>query len=107
LRAHGADITPEQLFARLSATMYRRLAEWNGSRGFDAILADWLAHARGIGEQITVRDNGPGTRGRFVGVDRSGRLLFELGNGAMTKISAGDIFPFTLRDRRRIGDPSS
>src|SRR5262249_50406570 len=89
LRAHGADITPEQLFARLSATMYRRLAEWNGSRGFDAILADWLAHARGIGEQIKVRDKGAGARGRFVGVDWAGRLLFELGNGAVTEILAG------------------
>src|SRR5262249_58255876 len=52
LRAHGADITPEQLFARLSATMYRRLAEWNGSRGFDAILADWLAHPPGLGQTV-------------------------------------------------------
>src|SRR5262249_21631254 len=60
LRAHGADITPERLFARLSLTMCRRLAEWKGSRGFDAIVADWLAHARGIGEQITVSDNGVG-----------------------------------------------
>jgi BirA family biotin operon repressor/biotin-[acetyl-CoA-carboxylase] ligase len=107
LRAHGADITPERLFARLSVTMCRRLAEWNGSRGFDAILADWLSHARGVGEHITVRNSGAGTQGRFVGVDHSGRLVLELGNGAMTKISAGDVFPFTVRDRRRIGDPSS
>jgi BirA family biotin operon repressor/biotin-[acetyl-CoA-carboxylase] ligase len=87
--------------------MCRRLAEWNGSRGFDAILADWLSHARGVGEHITVRNSGAGTQGRFVGVDHSGRLVLELGNGAMTKISAGDVFPFTVRDRRRIGDPSS
>jgi BirA family biotin operon repressor/biotin-[acetyl-CoA-carboxylase] ligase len=107
LHARGADIAPERLFARLSATMCRRLAEWDRSRRFDAILADWLAHVRGIGEQIAVYNNGARMRGRFIGVDQSGRLLLELGNGAIATISAGDVFPFTVRDGSRIGDPSS
>ncbi len=43
LQAHGAEITPAPLFRRLSATMCRRLAQWDRSHGFAAILADWLS----------------------------------------------------------------
>jgi len=104
LQAHGAEIMPAQLFRRLSATMCRRLAQWDRSHGFAAILADWLACARGIGEQITVRNNGAEVQGRFVGLDQAGRLLLELRNGTLTKISAGDVFPLAIHGRPRIAD---
>ena len=97
LRAHGAAITPDQLFARLSATMCWRLNQWDRGRGFSAILADWLTHARGIGEPIAVRNGETEMQGRFVGLDQSGRLMLELGNGGIKTISAGDVFPFALR----------
>jgi BirA family biotin operon repressor/biotin-[acetyl-CoA-carboxylase] ligase len=104
LQAHGAEIMPAQLFRRLSATMCRRLAQWDRSHGFAAILADWLACARGIGEQITVRNNGAEVQGRFVWLDQAGRLLLELRNGTLTKISAGDVFPLAVHGPRRIAD---
>jgi BirA family transcriptional regulator, biotin operon repressor / biotin---[acetyl-CoA-carboxylase] ligase len=97
LQAHGAAITPEQLFARLSATMYRRVTQWDRGRGFPAILSDWLAHARGIGEPIAVRNGDAEMQGRFVGLDHSGRLVLERSDGGITKIAAGDVFPFTER----------
>jgi BirA family transcriptional regulator, biotin operon repressor / biotin---[acetyl-CoA-carboxylase] ligase len=93
LRAHGAAITAEQLFERLSGTMCVRIAQWERGRGFPAILNDWIACAHGIGEQITVRNDGAELQGRFVGVDPSGRLVLETRNGAMTRIAAGDVFP--------------
>jgi BirA family biotin operon repressor/biotin-[acetyl-CoA-carboxylase] ligase len=105
LTAHGVEITPEQLFTRLSGTMCRRIAQWDRSRGFAGILADWLASVRGIGEQISVRNNGVVAQGRFVGVDRAGRLVLELADGAMKKISAGDVFPFTIHGRRIAAAP--
>jgi BirA family transcriptional regulator, biotin operon repressor / biotin---[acetyl-CoA-carboxylase] ligase len=104
LQAHGAEITPQQLFRRLSATMYRRLAQWDRSHGFAAILADWLSRAHGIGEQITVRNNGAEVQGRLVGLDQAGRLLLELRNGTLTKISAGDVFPLAVHGPRRIAE---
>jgi BirA family biotin operon repressor/biotin-[acetyl-CoA-carboxylase] ligase len=104
LLAHGADIKPEQLFRRLSATMCRRLSQWDRGRGFPAILGDWLGWARGIGEEITVRDGVGETRGRFVGLDQSGRLLLGLPDGGTKKISAGDMFPFEVWGGRRISD---
>jgi BirA family transcriptional regulator, biotin operon repressor / biotin---[acetyl-CoA-carboxylase] ligase len=97
LRAHGAAIAPEQLFARLSATMCHRIAQWDRGRGFPAILRDWLAHARGVGEPIAVRNGDAEMRGRFVGLDHSGRLMLEGADGGITKIAAGDVFPFTVR----------
>lgn len=93
LAAHGAEITPEQLFARLSATMLRRLAQWDHGRGFDGILSDWLAVARGIGEPIRVRTGNGERTGHFSGVDATGRLMLGLGSGRTELISAGDVFP--------------
>jgi len=95
LRAHGAEVTPEQLFARLSATMLRRLAQWDHGSGFDGILTDWLAAARGIGEPIRVRTGGGERIGLFTGVDATGRLMLGLSNGRTELISAGDVFPLT------------
>jgi len=97
LRAHGAVSAPEQLFARLSAAMCGRLAEWDRGRGFATIRNDWLIHARGIGEPIAVRNGDAEIRGRFVGLDSSGRLVLERPDGGITKIAAGDVFPFTVR----------
>jgi BirA family transcriptional regulator, biotin operon repressor / biotin---[acetyl-CoA-carboxylase] ligase len=102
LRAHAAAIAPEQLFSRLSATMCRRVAQWDRGRGFPAILRDWLAHAGGIGEPITVRNGDAQIQGRFVGLDQSGRLMLERADGSIIKIAAGDVFPFTVRGQ---GDP--
>ena len=97
LRAHGAAITPEQLFARLSATMCGRLRQWDRGRGFPVILDDWLTHVRGIGEPIAVRNGDAEMQGRFVGLDHSGRLVLERSDGGIAKIAAGDVFPFTAR----------
>jgi BirA family biotin operon repressor/biotin-[acetyl-CoA-carboxylase] ligase len=99
LRAHGAAITPGQLFQRLSATMCRRLTQWDRGRGFPAILGDWLSHARGIGEPIAVRNGDAELQGRFIGLDQSGRLVLERADGGITKIVAGDVFPFTVRGK--------
>jgi len=94
LLAHGADITPRQLFHRLSATMCRRISQWDRGNGFSATLGDWLTCASGIGEEITVRDGVADMPGRFIGLDQSGRLVLGLSGGRTKKISAGDVFPF-------------
>jgi len=97
LHAHGAAVTPEQLFARLSATMLARIAQWNSGSGFTAILGNWLTSAHGLGEEIRVRQGGSDKTGRFVGLDQMGRLMLEHPGGGVEKISAGDVFPFARR----------
>jgi BirA family transcriptional regulator, biotin operon repressor / biotin---[acetyl-CoA-carboxylase] ligase len=100
LHVHGAAVTPAQLFRRLSAAMCQRLAQWDGGRGFIAILGGWLSAARGIGEEIRVREGGSDKVGRFIGLDQAGRLVLETSSGALEKISAGDVFPFKRRGGR-------
>ncbi len=95
LAAHGAEVSREQLFACLSASMLRRLAQWDHGRGFDGILSDWLVAVRGIGEPIRVRTGNGERTGRFSGVDASGRLMLRLNDGRTELISAGDVFPLT------------
>jgi BirA family transcriptional regulator, biotin operon repressor / biotin---[acetyl-CoA-carboxylase] ligase len=102
LGVHGAEVAPGQLFQRLSATMCSRIAQWNRGNGFAAILGDWLAAVRGIGDEIAVRGGSVEKRGRFVGVDRSGRLVLGLPGGGTEKISAGDVFPFERRGGRLV-----
>jgi BirA family transcriptional regulator, biotin operon repressor / biotin---[acetyl-CoA-carboxylase] ligase len=97
LRAHGADITPAQLFHRLSASMCLRLAQWDRGRGLSAILGGWLSAVCGLGEDIRVRNGGSEKTGRFVGLDQAGRLVLERPGGELEKISAGDVFPMTRR----------
>jgi BirA family biotin operon repressor/biotin-[acetyl-CoA-carboxylase] ligase len=94
LAAHGAAVTPGDLLLHLSAAMCRRLAQWDRGAGFPAMLADWSAAARGVGEEIVVRNGSGEKRGRFTGLDASGRLLLELPGGCVEKIAAGDVFPF-------------
>ena len=102
LGARGIAITPEILFTRLSATMCLRLAQWDRSRGFPAIVGDWLIHARGIGEPITVRNGDIEIQGRFVGLDHAGRLVLEQADGVFTKIAAGDVFPFAVEEHNPV-----
>jgi biotin-(acetyl-CoA carboxylase) ligase len=44
-----------------------------------------------------VRNGEAEMHGRFVGLDQSGRLMLEVKDGAIKTISAGDVFPFTVR----------
>jgi BirA family biotin operon repressor/biotin-[acetyl-CoA-carboxylase] ligase len=80
--------------------MCRRIETWDRGSGFSAILGDWIAAARGIGEAITVRNGTSEKHGRFAGLDRSGRLVLELHGGGTDLISAGDVFPFDIAGDR-------
>jgi BirA family biotin operon repressor/biotin-[acetyl-CoA-carboxylase] ligase len=85
--------------------MCRRIAAWDRGRGFAGIRDDWLAVATGIGADITVRNDDSEKHGRFVGLDQFGRLLLELHNGDIEKVSAGDVFPFALSADRSVQSP--
>jgi BirA family biotin operon repressor/biotin-[acetyl-CoA-carboxylase] ligase len=92
LAAVGVCVPIEELFARLSAAMMRRLAQWNCGTGFEAIRADWLARAAGVGRPIRVALADGERSGRFETVDARGRLVLKLPNGSSETITAGDVF---------------
>ena len=91
LAAAGALVTPDQVFAALSAAMLRRLAQWGRGEGFSGIRADWLKRAAGLGEAIRVRLPEREFSGRFEGLDDAGRLLVD-GPAGVTAVTAGEVF---------------
>jgi len=100
LAEHGAPITPQALFRSLSAAMVRRTALWDRGAGIAAIRTDWLATAHPIGTAIVVRNGGAERRGRFAGLDPTGRLLLETPGGGIERVSAGDVFAVDPSDER-------
>ena len=92
----GVLVTPEALFAALSAAMLRRLAQWQSGAGFATIRADWLARAAGLGEDIRVRLPERELRGRFHGLDEGGRLQVEQPSGLAT-VTTGEVFELGSR----------
>jgi BirA family transcriptional regulator, biotin operon repressor / biotin---[acetyl-CoA-carboxylase] ligase len=95
LTAAGAAVAPEDLFAALSATLLRRLAQWRRGSGFGDIRADWIARAAGIGGDMRARLPDREIVGRGEGLDERGRLLLRLADGSLQAIAAGDVFPVT------------
>ncbi len=92
LKAAGAAVMAEALFAALSAKMLGRLAQWNDGEHFSTIRADWLARAAGRGGQIRVRlAEDRELVGRFDDVDDAGRLVLSLPDGGRQSIAAGDV----------------
>ncbi len=91
LAAAGAAVAVEDLFAALSAAMVERLRQWEA--GFAGICAGWLAHAGGLGGELTARLGARELTGRFEGLDEAGRLLLRLPDGSREAISAGEVFP--------------
>ena len=92
LAAHGAAVTPDDLFQALSRAMIQRLAQWNRGSGFAGIRAEWLKHAAGIGGDIVVRLPDRELSGRFETLDRMGRLMLRLPAGKLEAITVGEVF---------------
>jgi len=107
LRAHGSEASAQTLLALLSAALLARIAQWDRGKGFSAIRRDWLAAAEGLGQAIRVSDRSRERSGRFSGLDERGRLLLDLPDGTREVISAGDVFPLTLRADRHDPLPRS
>src|SRR5215467_5198452 len=91
LAAAGAEVAVEPLFAGLSLAMVERLRQWE--EGFAGIRAAWLAHAGGLGGELTARLGARELTGRFEALDEAGRLLLRLPGGSLETIAAGEVFP--------------
>lgn len=86
----GYPTEPDAMFSLLSASMARRLAEWQ-TGDFADIREAWLSRSLGVGEAITVRLPAREISGIFTGLDGDGRLLLRH-DGNLEAISAGDVF---------------
>jgi BirA family transcriptional regulator, biotin operon repressor / biotin---[acetyl-CoA-carboxylase] ligase len=89
--AADAAVTPDSVFAALSAAMPRRMTQWRRGQDFSGIRAAWLTRAAGLGQDIRVRLPEREVCGRFQGLDDVGRLLVQQPDG-MTAVTAGEVF---------------
>lgn len=60
--------------------------------GFAPVRAEWLRHARGVGEAVRVELGGRALTGRFEGIDEEGALLLAGPDGARRVIAAGEVY---------------
>lgn len=92
LRAIGLETTPDALFVKLAANVAIMLEIWNGGKGFAKIREEWLRHAKGLGQAITVNLSTERLEGTFIDIDAQGCLVFKSHKGNERTISAGDVF---------------
>ncbi|MCR9235722.1 MAG: biotin--[acetyl-CoA-carboxylase] ligase [Alphaproteobacteria bacterium] len=90
--AEGQVISAEAVFELFSAEVVNVLADWHAGNNFASIREAWLQRASGVGEEITVRLNDRELKGRFTGLDATGRLLLSHPESGTSVISAGDVF---------------
>lgn len=58
---------------------------------FDAVLADWLGLAEGLGERVRVTPNGAPVEGVFEGLAPDGALHLRRDDGTLMRVTAGDV----------------
>lgn len=91
LTAVGFRLDRDGLFSALSDAVATRLEAWARGENFDAIRADWLATAHGLGRPLRVNTVAETFEGTFDSIDPSGRLVVTTPAGSRL-VSAGDVF---------------
>ena len=92
LNDQGSSASAEDVFAHLFREMASVLVEWDEGRGVAAVVDRWRRAACGIGEKITVNLPERSLNGTFAGIDDTGFLLLDTGQGSLMPIAAGDVF---------------
>ena len=86
----ASKIDRDRFAKNLLEALKQRLNQWR-EHGFHIIQKDWLADARALNEEITVRLPQETLRGEFQGIDENGCLLLII-DGIKKKIASGDVF---------------
>lgn len=87
----GQTVDAGKVFEALSAAMAHWLDVWAKGAGFDAIRAEWLSFAAGVGSWIRVARPSQTLEGVFQTIDAHGRLVLEQVSGPAV-VEAGDVF---------------
>ena len=66
------------------------LDSWQGE-GFEVILTAWLKYCKGLGAEITVKQNDEEIRGQLIDLDQNGALMLQI-DGKTKLIHSGDVF---------------
>jgi len=91
LEANGAPTAPDRLLEALDLAMAVRLNQWNAGAGFPVIRSDWMRHALGMGDQVSVKIGAREVVGRFENIDARGAMMLRRRDGVAEIITAGDV----------------
>lgn len=90
---HMAGPPPEPLAAlEVLADAFERWRSAWAVQGFAPIAADWTARASGLGQRCEARLPNRTLSGVAEGLDNDGALRLRLDDGALERITAGDVF---------------
>jgi BirA family biotin operon repressor/biotin-[acetyl-CoA-carboxylase] ligase len=87
----GPSIMPQELLTRFLAVFGPFYDAWEQG-GFQAIRADWMAFAAGVGQRVVARLEREEVAGSFTDLDPDGALIMQLESGQQRRIAAADIF---------------
>ena len=87
----GPPPTPEDALDVLAASFNRWRSAW-ATDGFAPIAAGWTARATGLGQRCEARLPNRTVSGIAEGLDSDGALRLRLDDGALERITAGDVF---------------
>ena len=83
--------SPSEALGKLAECFDNWMALWT-RLGFDPIAEAWTARAHGLGQPCTARLAGETVAGVAEGLDADGALRLRTPNGAIRRITAGDVF---------------
>jgi BirA family biotin operon repressor/biotin-[acetyl-CoA-carboxylase] ligase len=91
IHAAGGCGTLDDVLSAFCATFKAR---WDGflHDGFGPLREEWLAHARGMGEAVTIDLEGARLTGVFRAIGEDGALVLDRGAAGTKRITAGDVF---------------
>ena len=85
----GSSPSPREALPALLRRLTPWLEAWTAG-GFAALRGGWEARCAGLGERVTVVDDGPPLSGVLAGFGKDGQLLLEEG-GAVREVWAGSL----------------
>lgn len=103
----GLDVSAEEVFTALSDSFAETLTLWDNGAGSADVMARWKLQAAGIGGQIGVQMDQRTLEGRFETVDEQGRLIVRTPDGALERVTAGDVYfgsARSLKNENEVGN---
>ncbi len=91
LKALSAAVPEAREALRVLAGGFARWYEVWRAQGFAPLRTAWLSRAAGLGMRVRVRLAEGETAGRFEEIDETGAMLLRLADGALRRVSAGDV----------------
>lgn len=91
LQAAGHPASPDRMLEALDIAMAARLSQWNAGAGFAQIRSEWMRHALGMGDQVSVKIGEREVVGRFENIDARGAMMLRRRDGVAEIITAGDV----------------